>query len=216
MHAEIADRKSQSTNSAGLIVPSRGLRLADRLKHRRALIADASKYTFQGFLQKIVFDPAGMDLPTEHWEGLVVYPNMLQWLEDEPTKCPRLAISKDEQDLLILGPLAHPSDLCGDVNDRSQYEKTTLPGWEVRGGMKPKLWPQRYSDRTRLVIGEWLVIQPVVQILFYPRTGGQFGMIRPGAGPDGSQMAFLVNPKTKEGHFIGGSLYVDMRLHSAV
>jgi hypothetical protein len=211
---EITNHESQI--APGLIVPSHGLPLLDRIKHRRELLTDASQYTFQGFLQKIVFDPAGMDLPIEHWEGKVVCPNMLQWLEEDPTLCPRLAISKDEQDLLIIGPLPQPSDLCGDVNDRSQYEPTKLPGWEVRGGMRPKLWPQRYMDRTRLFLGEWLVIQPVSQILFYPRAGGQFGMIRPGAGPDGTQMAFLVDPKAKEGHFIGGSLYVDMRIHSPV
>ena len=211
-----AAQKSRIIPGPGVSIPARGLSLADQLRRRNELFEDPNRYTFLGFLQKIVFDPAGMDLPSEHWDGIVLYPNLLQWLEEEPSRCPRLAVSKSEQDLLIMGPLAHPSDICGDVNDRSQYVPTDLPAWKGRGGMRPKLYPQRYSDRTRLMCNEFLVIQPVYQIMFYPKAGGQFSMVRPGPGPDGTQMAFLVNPKTKEAHFIGGSFFVDSRLHTAI
>jgi hypothetical protein len=207
------------TQSApSLIVPAGFKSIDEKIEARRRWAHDPKAYRLLGYLQKIVFDPAGMDLPKEFWTEPVICPNMLQWLEEDPRNCPALGISASEQDLLILGSLPQPSELPGDVTDLTQYVKTDAPGWASRGGMKPRLWPQRYSDRTRSTFGkngEWLVIQPVFQVMFYPVTRGDFHMLLPSAGADGSQMAFLVNPKTKEAHFIGGSFLISSRIHRA-
>ena len=202
------------TPGPGLIV--RGLSIESRIQHRRTLAGTPTSYTFCGYLHKIVFDPSGMDLPAVDYP--VVNRNLLQWLEEDPRNCPRLAISKDEQDLLILGRLPQPPDLPGDVTDMSDYVDTDLPGWASRGGRMPRRYPQRYSDRTRCVFGghdEWLVIQPVYQIMLYPFAGRQFQFVRPGPDPEGRLMSFMVNPKTQEAHFIGGSLLIDSRIHRA-
>ena len=92
----------------------------------------------------------------------------------------------------------------------------------------PRPVPQRYSDRTTMFIGKenhgepdfgnrdtFFTIQPVEQILIHPVRSEIFNLIRPGVAPDGSLMAFLVNPKSGEAHFIGGRVTVDSRIHGA-
>jgi hypothetical protein len=197
-----------------ILTVNRGLSLEQRIAHRRELLADRRSYTIMGRLHKIVFDPFGMNLPPLTYP--VVCQNMLQWL-DEPY--PTLALSKDEHDLLILGKIPQPSDLPGDVNNLDDYVPTSLPGWASRGGKMPRRYPQRYSDRTRGYLGgseanpDFLVIQPIEQILFQPVRTATYSMIRPTEGPDGTRMAFLIDPRRGEGHFIGGSVLVDARIH---
>ena len=180
---------------------------------------DPKCYTLIGRMHKIVFDPHGMTPPVLDY--VVWSPNLLAWL-DEPY--PWLALSKDEQDLLIIGKLPHPSDLP----HPTESVPTTLPGWASRGGRMPRPVPQRYSDRTTMFIGKenhgepdfgnrdtFFTIQPVEQILIHPVRSEIFNLIRPGVAPDGSLMAFLVNPKSGEAHFIGGRVTVDSRIHGA-
>ncbi len=208
---------TQVMESPTVIIGVRGLPLNTRLEHRRKLMADPKAFTLIGRMHKIVFDPHGMTPPKLDFP--VWSPNLLAWL-DEPY--PWLALSKDEQDLLILGKLPHPSDLP----HPTESVATTLPGWANRGGRMPRPVPQRYSDRTTTFIGKeqhgapdfsnvdtFFTIQPVEQILIHPVRSEIFNFIRPGIAPDGSLTAFLVNPKTGEAHFIGGTVTMDSRIH---
>jgi len=200
-----------------VIIGVRGLPLDTRIEHRRKLMQEPKGYTLIGRMHKIVFDPHGMNLPVLDYP--VWGPNLLSWL-DEPY--PWLGLSKDEQDLLILGKLLHPSDLP----HPTETVPTTLPGWASRGGRMPRPVPQRYSDRTTAFIGKnkngapdfenadtFYTIQPVEQILIHPVRSDIFNFIRPGVAPDGTLMSFLVNPKSAEAHFIGGTMTLDSRIH---
>lgn len=109
------------------------------------------------------------------------------------------------------------------------------PGQKVRGahivdqipaGMMPRRYQQRYSDLTVDFIGgdgpepdftnadSFFVIQPVAQIYIHLAGLAQPGLIEPRAAGDGTKMAFLINPKTREGHLVGGDIRLTTELHT--
>lgn len=191
---------------ASIIIPGRWLPMETRLEIRRQKARDKNAYTVLGRMHTLVFDPDGMNLPELDYP--VMYQNAIQWLE-EPF--PRIAVTKDEQDILILDPIPHPQD----VNHPKEREVTTLEEYKVYGGTRPKPVPQRYRDRTNEEMGQFLVIRPVHQILFYTMGLTSAKFLMPGVGPDGSRMAFLIDPKRKEGHLVGGQVVVDSRIHQS-
>jgi hypothetical protein len=191
---------------ASIIIPGRWLPLETRLEIRRQKARDKKAYTVIGRMHQIVFDPAGMSLPELDYP--VMYQNSIQWLE-EPF--PRIAVTSDEQDVLILDEVPHPQD----VNHPKERVETNLEAFKVYGGTMPKPVPQRYRDRTNEEMGRFLVIRPVYQILFYSMGLVSANFLMPGTGPDGSRMAFMIDPKTKEGHFVGGQVSVDSRIHAS-
>lgn len=216
---EVISKKPSEIGSPAIITPVRQAPLDVRLSWRRRIANDPKAYTYLGTLQKIVFDPHGMSLPKLDYP--VFCPNMLGWLE-EPY--PRLALSLDQQDLLVIGKVRQPSDWP----HPTETVATALPGWQTRGGVMPRPIPQRYSERTIEFIGKgngdgpdfsdpdtFFVLQPIEQILVKPHGATIFNFVRPGVGPDATSMAFLINPKTGEGHFIGGRVVFDSRIHSA-
>lgn len=226
--------------STQLITPAlafHGLPLDKRIGVRRELVKDPKNYMLLGKMIKLLFDPFGMNRPDSRTlDHPVINPTRLDWQKDVGAEClvdyPRLAISRDEQDLLILGALPPLAEVTGpDFDDVSTWVKTTLPGWqEDRGGKRtagtmPRRYVQRYSDLTVDWIGRgsepdfkdpdcFFVIQPVTQILIHPAGSDQPAMVEPKANADGTRMAFLVNPRTNEGHFIGGTLHVSTRIHT--
>ncbi|MGA8224012.1 MAG: hypothetical protein WB780_20350 [Candidatus Acidiferrales bacterium] len=191
---------------ASILIPGRFLPMETRLELRRQMARDKQAYTVLGRMHTIVFDPAGMNLPDLDYP--VLNQNVIQWL-DEPF--PRIAVTKDEQDVLILDSVPHPHD----VNHPTDRVATDLESYQVFGGTRPALMPQRYRDRTVEEMGRFLVIRPIYQILFYALGLKEAKFLMPGVGPDGSRMAFLIDPKTKEGHLVGGQISVDSRIHQS-
>lgn len=106
------------------------------------------------------------------------------------------------------------------------------PGTKIVGqipaGMRPKRYQQRYSDLTVDFIGGptnadepvfsnpdcFFLIQPVAQIYVHMAGMAQPGLIEPRTDAQGTKMAFLINPKTREGHLVGGSIRLTTELHS--
>ena len=229
-----------------LIVPGSALHLIDSIRLRREALKDPRNFTPLGKLIKINFDPAGMMSRPD--PAILDHPvhssNALEWIKDpgrrnqwgRPTDFPRLLISADDQDLMILSPIEPLPELSGPGwDDPSTWVPTDLPGWQIMRGNDPRSvghMPQRfvqlYSDLTSDFIGEskrdgspnfddrdtFYVIQPVNQILMHPFDSSQQALVEPRAGIDGTHMAFLINPKSGEAHLIGGRAYVTNRIHS--
>jgi hypothetical protein len=114
-----------------------------------------------------------------------------------------------------------------------RHGKPVLPGvkghhvtGQMPAGMMPRRYQQRYSDLTVDYIGGngdgpnfsdpdcFFVIQPVSQIYMHMAGVAQPGLVTPKTASDGTQMAFLINPKTREGHLVGGAIHLDLELHT--
>lgn len=106
----------------------------------------------------------------------------IDWMQTGP----RLALSDDAADLLLIDPVAHPPDL----NDAR-----TKP---------PILREQRYRDRTSKAFDNFLVLKPVRQILYRPASAASFALVDVQPDHKGNPMAFLIDPLRSEGHLIGG------------
>ena len=97
---------------------------------------------------------------------------------------------------------------------------------QMPAGMMPKRLQQRYSDLTVDFVGTegdepnfsnpdcFYLIQPVSQIYMHLAGMAQPGLIEPKAAGDGTKMAFLINPKTHEGHLLGGNIRLTTELHT--
>jgi hypothetical protein len=96
----------------------------------------------------------------------------------------------------------------------------------IPAGYMPKRYPQRYSDLTQEFTppgaGEpnfhdpdcFLVIRPVSQIYMKLFGLAQSGLVTPLTASNGTKMSFLINPRTREGHLIGGLIRLDCQLHT--
>jgi hypothetical protein len=144
------------------------------------------EFQILGRLCMMLFDPDGMNRPVP--EGPVFQPNLLDWMD----RGPWLGLSCDGQDLLLISSVEHPPDIP---------DTRTAPA---------TMWPQKYSDRTQERMKEFLVIQPVAQLVYKPKGVASYANVRIGAGFDGTHMAFLINPDTGEGHLIGGQYQISV------
>ena len=221
--------------SSNLIIPDAGKPLTDRIKIRRELMRDKANYTFWGRMLKIVFDPAGMSRPDPSTlDHPVIFPNWISWEDDDPFLAPVLALSLNQQDLLVIGDVKHPPSVFGpDRDDISTWVPTKLAGWQTAragvpetAGKMPRRYAQRYSDLTTEFVPNltnepnfdnpdcFLVIQPVHQILLKITGGMQPGIVEPETSRDGTKMSLLINPKTREAHLLGGNIRLTTRLHT--
>lgn len=221
--------------SSNLLIPSAGKPLIDRINIRRELVRDNSNYTFWGRMLKIVFDPAGMSRPDPAaLDHPVIYPNWISWEDDDPFLAPVLALSLNQVDLLVVGDVKHPPSVFGkDRDDVTTWVSTSAPGWQTdragipgTAGKMPRRYPQRYRDLTTEFIPDktaepnfndpdcFLCIQPVHQILLKIAGDAHPGLIEPQTASDGTKLAFLINPKTREAHLLGGKVRLTTRLHT--
>lgn len=169
------------------LIVAPALSLADRIAHRRK-IARMQEFQILGRLCVMLFDPNGMERPKP--AGPVFQPNLLDWLD----KGPWLGESCDGQDLLLISSVEHPPD----IPDTRTFPAT--------------MWPQKYTDRTRARLKEFLVIQPVAQMTYKPKGIATYAHLRAKASRiDGTHMAFMINPETGEGHLIGGEYEISVR-----
>ena len=221
------------TATPNLIIPVSGGKLIDQINARRVMMKDPNHYQILGRMWRLIFDPFGMSRPT----GLdhpVFRINELNW-EGEGKNCaPVLAISRNDRELLILPPVPPLAEVCAPDahNNMEDWVPTDLPGWQTpRGtpgiiGKMPRRYQQRYSDLTTKFIPDTLpepdfrnpdcffVIQPVSQMYVQLSGASQPGLVEPITGNDGRQMAFLVNPRTREARFIGGAIRMTTRLYT--
>jgi hypothetical protein len=235
---------STQVSSSALILPANRFPLIERIKARREAVEDPRSWNAVGKMVELNFEPDGMHRPivTDH---LVVYPNAFKWRKEtgaidartrRPMDFPRLVMTNDEQELMIVMPIPPLPGVQGpDFDDPSTWVPTDLPGWQaMRGGdprtvgHMPRRYEQHYGDLTDDYIGQarsdggpdfrdpdtFDIIQPVHQILVHPVGSNNFNVIVPRKGLDGTHMAFLVNPLTGEGHFIGGRVYITTRVHT--
>lgn len=183
-----------------LLLRANALSLAQRIEHRRKILR-LQEFEILGRLSVVVFDPNGMSLPKR--DEPVFQPNLLDW----ESLGPWLGISADSQDLLIISDVPHPPRL----KDTSEYlggRHYDKSGGFMLGTPRFRMHEQRYSERTALKHKGFLVLQPIQRILLKPKGVADWALINVHGGHDGTQMAFLVNPRTQEGHFIGGGFSV--------
>ena len=234
---------TQTLSGPSLIIPQAGRPLTDQINMRREAVNDSKNYAIWGRMYRLLFDPFGMNRPDPRsLDHAVIRPNELNWENDNPQEAPVLALSKNDKNLLIIGPVPPLAELTEfDTNDPKHWVKTNLPGWQIpRGGrvehgkivgqipagMMPRRYPQRYSDLTIDFIGGngeephfsnpdcFFLIQPVSQIYIHLAGVAQPGLVEPRTAPDGTKMAFLINPKTREGHLVGGMIRLTTELHT--
>lgn len=186
-----------ASNAPGLIPAMPGVE--ERIAERRSM-ARKNEYHIVGKMMAVVFDRATMP------RAEVFQQNMLWWEGEQPDAFPWLGISTDEQELLIISPVPHPPD----IRDVSNMILTD-------GVYRAAKHPQRYRDRTRAKLknSDFLIIQPVIQVLYKCFGEAAMAMIKPSTGFDGTHMAFLIDPNTGEGHFIGGRFEIDRRIRQA-
>jgi hypothetical protein len=224
-------------------MPMAGRPLTDQINLRRACVKDSANYAIWGRMYRLLFDPYGMNRPDPMTlDHAVIRPNELNWENDDPRDAPVLALSKNDKNLLIIGPVPQLAEVSTpDTNDPKHWVKTNLSGWQTpRGGhvvngkivgqmpagMMPRRYQQRYSDLTVDFIGGlgdepnfknpdcFFLIQPVSQIFIHLAGMDHPGLIEPTTAGDGTKMAFLINPKTREGHLVGGNIRLTTELHT--
>jgi hypothetical protein len=234
-----------STAASALIVPGATFALIDRIRMRREALKDSKNFSPLGKMIRINFDPSGMHRPDQRTiDHVVVSPNSVGWTKEPGMRnaagnridFPSVVISNDDQDLMVIPPLAPLPEVNGpDFDDPSTWVKTNLPGWQtMRGGdprtvgKMPRRYRQHYGDLTDDFIGKscrdgapdfsdadtFYVLQPINQILLHPFGSDNQALLQPERGIDGTRMAFLVNPRTGEAHFIGGRVYITNRIHT--
>ena len=221
-----------------------GRPLTDQINLRRACAKDSKNYAVWGRMYRLLFDPYGMNRPDPATlDHPVIRPSELNWENDDPREAPVLALSKNDMNLLIIGPVPQLAEIAApDTNDVRQWVRTELPGWQsprggrvengrvvgqIPAGMMPRRYEQRYSDLTVDFVAKpgtpgpdftdldcFFLIQPVSQIYIHLTGMSQPGLIEPRTAPDGTKMAFLINPKTREGHLVGGNVRLTTELHS--
>jgi hypothetical protein len=200
----------------------------DRIAAQQDLINSGEYYPL-GRLYTAVFIPELMDPPPHHY---VFERNKLMWTGTDRNRFPMLAVSKNGRDLLFLPDrygvqIPHPPDIV----DTNSFVKTTDAEWQSqpyrlaggktvmlgRGGLKPKEWPQRYSDRTRTKLGStgYLRLGPVYQLMYHDAQIGEWRIVQVSADLKGDMMALFVNPKTQKGHLVGGLFQADSRMRKA-
>jgi hypothetical protein len=159
------------------------LTLEARLQARRRAVR-YREFDLVGRLSCIVFDPRGMNAPEVEYE--VLEGNKLDWEIGGRPSGIWLGLSKDQQDLLICGPVPAPPQL----RDTRVYP--------------PRMMPQLYSDRSQVHFRNFVVIQPVCQLCIQPRGVATLRIVPVTTGFDGTQMSFLIDPLIGEGHLVGG------------
>ena len=217
--------------------------MTDQINLRRDAVKEHNDYAIWGRMYRLLFDPYGMNRPhPATLDHPIARVSELNWENDDPREAPVLALSRNDKNLLIIGPVPQLAEVPAiDTDDPRNWVKTSLPGWQVpRGGrvengrivgqipagMMPRRFQQRYSDLTVDFVGGkgyepdfsnpdcFFVIQPVSQIYIHLAGMDSPGLVEPRTAPDGTKMAFLINPKTREGHLVGGLIRLTTTLHT--
>ena len=117
---------------------------------------------------------------------------------------PMLELSPEQTALLVRGDARPPTEIPDPnwVPPVPRQEDTVRPDWRPA---QPPMVKQRLEDRAAGTHGQFLVLQPVSQILVRRLDAASWTLVRCAADPaTGNHMAFLVDPASGEGFFYGG------------
>jgi hypothetical protein len=179
-------------------IQSPSLSLEERIKHQRNIVLRKEQKRL-GRLVMVIFDPLGMHRPVVTDRKLLPAFNALDWQGDPMRPGPWLGLSSDQQDLVLYGEDGH---FLGAVPHPPDVRDTTGP---VAVDVE-----QRYRDRTteKLRNSNFLLIEPVNEIIYKPFGIGSWSKIKVLADHHGRHMSFLIDPGAREGHFIGGRFII--------
>ena len=157
------------------------------------------EYTRLGRLVLLIFDHEQMVRPNCGDRQIWPAPNALDWQGSDERPGPWLGLSKSHEDLLLYGNCGH---YLGAVPHPPDIRDVTGPVAVDR--------EQRYRDRTieKLKGTNFLVIEPVHEIIYKPVGVASWVKIRVLPDYRGNRMCFLIDPKTKEGHLVGGAFLI--------
>jgi hypothetical protein len=187
-----------STVGRAFGIQSPQLDLQTRINHQRRILMLKEQKRL-GRLVMIIFDPAGMHRPVVTDRKLLPAFNALDWQGNPERPGPWLGLSADHQDLLLygndggfLGAVPHPPDV---------RDATGPVAVDVE---------QRYRDRTteKLRNSNFLLIEPVNEIIYKPFGIASWCKIRVLENYHGRHMSFLIDPNTGEGHLVGGRFVI--------
>jgi hypothetical protein len=167
------------------------LSIEDRLKIQRERVQRA-EFLPLGKLITVVLEPArDANLPPR--DQTKVWGVRLDWMGMGPM----LGLSLDQQDLLITTPVP-------------PLPKIVDPQWKPTDSVEPPYISQPLEERAsgRLRGTNFVVLQPVAQILYRMAGNPAFRMISGQAGADGTHLALLIDPSSGQGHFYGGRFII--------
>lgn len=129
---------------------------------------------------------------------------------------PLLAMSKDCADLLL--PDGVPLELP-DVPDPEwkpkifTQQEIETPGWTPdRAPMIKQSWIERATGKFVDAGNNWVVFQPVIQIVYRLFNAATYGLVRCKPMPwTGNRTALLVQPETGKAYFYGGTYEIGVR-----
>ena len=158
------------------------------------------EYTPLGILSQIMLEPSTpadpRALPLKQIQSTI-----LDWYKKSG---PLLALAQDAREILVVSPMI-PAPPIPDPTWRHSG-KTGKDGYLRRE--KPPLVGQNMLDRASGIIeskeGDWLVFQPLQQIMFKAQMSPSWGIVACSANSEGRHTALLYQPRTQEAHFCFG------------
>ncbi len=197
-------------NSEDRIAIVRGgqLALEDMLKIKRAKMINR-EFTLLAQVETIVLE---LD-KTGRYDAREAFKvgRRLHW----PSNGPDIGLTRPEEDLIFTNYLRLPLPNVPDPH----YVLKDPYGVGPKGLLPPQKVPkeapkirQRLADRASGVWGEFVICQPVAEIICRPYgLGPRWASIKVLTGWDGRQMALLVNPFTGEAYFSGGRIQFSVK-----
>lgn len=180
------------------------------------------KYTVLGCIEQIVFETdQGSSLSRLEDMGARRTGRRLYW----PERCPLIARTTPEEDLVFTQPLQLPlpdvpdpmDNRVNPYNTDSRGRSSWKPGDKVNEARKIT---QRLENIASAKFKNFLVFHPVAQIILLMAVNGMMTFGAMGShqmplssltGFDGRKMALLIDPYTGEAYFTGGRYSVDQR-----
>ena len=129
---------------------------------------------------------------------------------------PLLAFSKDHADLLL--PDGVPLELPNIpdplwVPKQEDQKVIEAPGWKPqKAPMIKQSWVDRATGKFVDCGETWVIFQPVIQVVYRLFRQATYGMVKCKPQPwQGTRTALLVDPKTGQAYFYGGTFEIGVR-----
>lgn len=172
---------------------------------RRGLLA-RREYTPLGQLTQLFFEPSTPARPVPKERRWELEPVKLEWYGKTGALLVVGSNSNGNPEIIVSGQLVKPPPI---PDPKWQPSGRVVEGnWKADPGQKAPLVEQKLRERASAVLetatGNWLVFQPVQQIMFKPLDRAAWGLVQCSAGADGRHTAFLYHVERQEGHFLFG------------
>lgn len=204
----MSEQATQPMIAPAIAMPS--LDLEALISFRRDCVRDR-KFAPLGLLEKVMLEKSAVAVTTGN--PLAQRKDMsasIQFMKQGPL----LGLSPDGQDILVCTPMKPPPNLP----DPSWVPKPIYYKQGTRAGFlkpqKPRMIKQLLEHRATCVLKgkdgtEWIVFQPVHQLLILRQDRTGMDIVQCGADRTGKHTALLYNPETLEAHFLFGMLRID-------